>query len=327
MKKINEEIKKKENLSYDSSSIDSKEKQKQIDSNSLNQLLSVIYDDEFVIMINDLSHAIKIYNKSMIKFINQMTLIISKNKSILESLKEEKYSELRNLPSIFNSIETDYKTFFSTAKIIFKKMKKYRNERLENINKLPIGDKNLKFCFINMNKNYGTEGILRHSGGGNQKKLIEKKDNMSIYSKTSSNKDNSLDKINYNLSGKSKNLNNINFESIKLYEENIELKKKIFNLEKKIDIIGNNKKSIITNNINNISNYHLQEFKNQNEIIKIIKNLINILEYEKSPDYSFNKNTFDNVEEIAEHKKEITNQKDELIFIIKNFLNEIKYKI
>ena len=79
---------------------------------------------------------------------------------------------------------------------------------------------------------------------------------------------------------------------------------------------------IITNNINNISNFHLQENINQAEldmirenknIIKMIKNLINILEYEKSPDYSCNKNTFDNVEEIAEHKKEITNQKDELI--------------
>ena len=32
--------------------------QPQIDVNSLNQLLSVIYDDEFVIMINDLSHSI-----------------------------------------------------------------------------------------------------------------------------------------------------------------------------------------------------------------------------------------------------------------------------
>ena len=37
--------------------------QNQIDSNSLNQLLSVIYDDEFVIMINDLSHTIKVFNK------------------------------------------------------------------------------------------------------------------------------------------------------------------------------------------------------------------------------------------------------------------------
>ena len=114
------------------------------------------------------------------------------------------------------------------------------------------------------------------------------------------------------------------------------MKKKIFNLEKKIEILGNNKKNIITNNINNISNFHLQENKNQNEIdlirenknfIIILKNLINILEYEKSPDYSYNKNTFDNMEEIAEHKKEITNQKDELIFIIKKYLYNIDNNI
>ena len=233
MKKNNEEIKKKEIMSYDSPVIESKEKQKQIDTNSLNQLLSVIYDDEFVIMINDLSHAIKIYNKAMIQFINQIKLNVSKNISILESLKEQK-SELYNIPSYFNSIETDYKTFFSTAKIIFKKMKKYRNERLESINKLPIGEKNLKFCFINMNKNYATEGSLRNSGhsSGNQNKLIDKKDDISINSKSSSNKDNSSDKINYNI-----NTNYSNYESTKLYEENVELKKKIFNLEKKLKLL------------------------------------------------------------------------------------------
>ena len=228
MRKNNEEINKKEYSSYDSSLIESKDKQKQIDSNSLNQLLSVIYDDEFVIMINDLSHAIKIYNKAMIQFINQMKLILSKNNTIFDSLKEEKESELPNIPTLFNSIETDYKTFFSTAKIIFKKMKKYRNERLESINKLPIGEKNLKFCFINMNKNYGTEGTLRNSGSTqNQNRLNDKKDDISLYSKSSSNKD---DKINYNFSV---NSTSTNYES-KLYEENVELKKKIFNLEKKI---------------------------------------------------------------------------------------------
>ena len=126
--------------------------QPQIDSNSLNQLLSVIYDDEFVIMINDLSHSIKIYNKAMIQFINLTKTIISNNISFFENLTIEKDKEIKTLPNIFNLIETNYNNFFSTAKIIFKKMKKYRNERLENINKLPITENNLKFCFINFNK-------------------------------------------------------------------------------------------------------------------------------------------------------------------------------
>ena len=326
MNKNDEEYKKKEFPNYENQNqnpIESKDKQKQIDSNSLNQLLSVIYDDEFVIMINDLSHEIKLYNRSMIQFINQMKINLSKNYTALESLNDPKDSELPNIHSLFNSIETSYKNFFASAKNIFKKMKKYRNERLENINKLSFGEKNLKFCFINMSKNSGLKCEGRGMGPI-QNKSVDLKDNISSYSKGSSNKDiNSINQNNIN------NINNVNNEFNKINEENIELKKKIFNLEKKIEIIGNNKKNIITNNINNISNYHLQENKNQNDmdlirenknIIKIIKNLINILEYEKSPDYSFNKNTFDNEEEIVEHKKEITTQKDELIFLIKKYL-------
>ena len=305
--KNEEEFKRKDNSNYDSNSIDYKEKQKQIDTNSLNQLLSVIYDDEFVLMINDLSHAIKIYNKSMIQFVNQMKLLLSKTYTLLETSKEQKEDETSTIPTLFNSIETDYKTFFSTAKIIFKKMKKYRNERLESINKIPLGEKNLKFCFINVNKNYGSELSGRDNS---QNKTIEKKDDNN-YIKSFMNKENK-ETINDTISNtgtqNSSNIN-INNESDKLYEENVELKKKIFNLEKKIEIMGNNKKNIITNNINNISNYHLPDYKNLNEmelirenknVVKILKNLVNILEYEKSPDYSFKKNTFDNMEEISE---------------------------
>ena len=330
MNKNDEDYNKKRELSnYDMTKTDPKDKQKQIDSNSLNQLLSVIYDDEFVIMINDLSHEIKLYNRAMIQFINQMKLNLSKNYSALESLKDQKETDLPNIHSLFNSIETSYKNFFSSAKNIFKKMKKYRNERLENINKLSFAEKNLKFCFINMNRNGGlkTEG---RTVGSNQNKSVDIKDNISTYSKASSNKE-KQDSFNDRITAL--NPNNTSNEFAKLYEENVDLKKKVYNLEKKIEIIGNNKKNIITNNINNISNYHLQENKNQNDIdlirenkniMKIIKNLINILEYEKSPDYSFNKNTFDNVEEIAEHKKEITNQKDELVFIIKKYLYDFE---
>ena len=247
----------------------------QIDFNSLNQLLSVIYDDEFVIMINDLSHSIKIFNKEMIQFINQTKEIFSKNYSLSEDLKSEKDKVIKNFSNLFNYIETNYNNFFSTAKIIFKKMKKYRNERLENINKLPIAEKNLKFCLININKknNPYNENVEQNNFIKNENKLVEK----NIYNPSP--------------------IPNRKYPENIIYEENAELKKKLFNLEKKIEIIGNNKKSFITNNINNISNFHLQENKpnelelireNKN-IIKSIKNLINILEYEYSPDYSYSK--------------------------------------
>ena len=81
MNKNDEDFKKKEYTNYESpiqNQIDLKDKQKQIDSNSLNQLLSVIYDDEFVIMINDLSHSIKIFNKAMVQFINLTKSILKK---------------------------------------------------------------------------------------------------------------------------------------------------------------------------------------------------------------------------------------------------------
>ena len=325
-------IKNEEYSNYKKSSLDPNEKQKQIDTNSLNQLLSVIYDDEFVIMINDLSHTIKIYNKAMIQFFNQMKLILSKNYSFLDSLEDQKDANLPTIPTLFNSLETNYKTFFNSAKVIFKKMKKYRNEKLESINKLPLGEKNLKFCFINFSKTNSSTGITIK----NQTKSCERKpDNLTVYSKSSSNKEKKInfnDRKSYNLSINTNN-NITNSDSNKLLEENIELKNKILFLEKKIEFIGNNKKNIIPNNINNISNFHLQENINHTDIdivrenkniIKTVKNLINILEYEQSPDYSCNKNTFDNVEEIAEHKKEITNQKDELIFTIKNYLYDIE---
>jgi predicted nucleic acid-binding Zn-ribbon protein len=183
MNKNDEDFKKKEYTNYESpiqNQIELKDKQKQIDSNSLNQLLSVIYDDEFVIMINDLSHEIKLFNRSMIQFINQMKINLSNNYTSLESLNEQKNSELPNIHSLFNTIETSYKNFFSSAKNIFKKMKKYRNERLENINKLSFGEKNLKFCFINMNKNTGIKPEGR-GVGMNQNKSVDLKDNISSY--------------------------------------------------------------------------------------------------------------------------------------------------
>ena len=223
----------------------------QIDFNSLNQLLSVIYDDEFVIMINDLSHTIKIFNKEMIQFINQTKEIFSNNYSFNENLKLEKEKEIKSFSSLFNFIETNYNNFFSTAKIIFKKMKKYRNERLENINKLPIAEKSLKFCLININKknNSYNENFDQNNFMKNEK--VEK----NIYSPSP--------------------FPNRNFPENIIYEENAELKKKLFNLEKKIEIIGNNKKSIITNNINNISNFHLQENKQSEiELIRENKNII-----------------------------------------------------
>ena len=92
-------------------------------------------------------------------------------------------------------------------------MKKYRNERLENINKLPLAEKNLKFCLINVNKknnvnNASNENLDQNNIINSKNKLEEK----NIYIPSP--------------------IPNKKFQENNMYEENAELKKKLFNLEK-----------------------------------------------------------------------------------------------
>ena len=89
---------------------------------SSKNILEMIYDDEFVIMINQLSTSIKNYYRSNNK--NFLTI-----KTILKN------NDITNHPlcETFNKIESAFSYFYSSAKQIFKNMKIYRREKISNI--------------------------------------------------------------------------------------------------------------------------------------------------------------------------------------------------
>lgn len=88
---------------------------------STKNILEMIYDDEFVIMINQLSTSIKNYYRANNK--NFLTI-----KTILKNdINNQVISET------FNKIESTFSIFYSSAKQIFKNMKIYRREKIANI--------------------------------------------------------------------------------------------------------------------------------------------------------------------------------------------------
>ena len=88
---------------------------------STKNILEMIYDDEFVIMINQLSTSIKNYYRANNK--NFLTI-----KTILKN-------DINNqaINETFNKIENTFSIFYSSAKQIFKNMKIYRREKIANI--------------------------------------------------------------------------------------------------------------------------------------------------------------------------------------------------
>ena len=94
--------------------------------NSNKNVLEMIYDDEFVIMINQLSTSIKNYYRANNKNFNIIKTILNKN--------ELNYSDDNELMiETFNKIENTFSFFYSSAKQIFKNMKIYRRKRIANI--------------------------------------------------------------------------------------------------------------------------------------------------------------------------------------------------
>ena len=86
---------------------------------SVKNILEIIYDDEFVLMINQLSTSIKNYYRA-------------NNKNFLTIKTIFKNSDLNNelLYETFNKIEATFGLFYSSAKQIFKNMKIYRREKI-----------------------------------------------------------------------------------------------------------------------------------------------------------------------------------------------------
>ena len=92
----------------------------------LSQMFNNLYDSNFLIIINELSSQIQSFYKSSIIHFNII------NSFLLENENKE-IPKISNIQNSFNNIETLFKQFYSTAKILFKKMKIYRSEKIKNI--------------------------------------------------------------------------------------------------------------------------------------------------------------------------------------------------
>ncbi len=131
----------KKELKYSFSKNRNEKQNSKISTSDLNLILSTVYDDEFVSLINKLSSSIKIFSKSNNKNFNKM-----------KNLFQIEYNPSNEVLFTFSNIEKDFSNFYLTAKAIFKKMKIYRNDKLSSLS-------NLKFKNINNRLNSSSKSI------------------------------------------------------------------------------------------------------------------------------------------------------------------------
>jgi hypothetical protein len=264
--------------------------QKEITS-KMSKIISIMYDDNFVLMINELSSSIKKFYKEMNQNFLEMKQVIQGH---LEDTEDNSsYSDLNldnninnintnNLILIFSNIQKSFSDFYLKAKIIFKKMKNYRNEKLKNINESANElqtNKILKFCLIKNNQN------------------------------------------NINIKENNDNIDNNNkLQTNDLIIENALLKKKLLILEKHLFSKDNYNKEGDNNIISNCINNRI--------FITDIKLLLNILQLEKIKISSSNisdNNKNNSKNELFHRREELIKKINQEIEEIpeNNFLNNI----
>ena len=267
------------------SNFDNKE-QKEI-SSKMNKILSIMYDDNFVLMINELSSSIKKFHKEMnqnfveINRVIQIHLEMEENSNNINMNKENNNLSKSNLINIFNNIQKSFCDFYAKAKIVFKKMKNYRNEKLKHINESANELQNNKFLKLCFSKN-------------------------DIYSKDD----------------KDKFDTNKNFQSIDLNENNILTKNKILLFEKSPSPKDKNEANESNTNIfkSSISNCVMNKI-----LITDIKLLLNILKLEKMSNDNHNINSSENKSDLFNKKEDLIKKINQEIEQIpeKNILNNI----
>ena len=100
-----------------------------------------IYDRNFLILINELAISIQNYHKN---YIDQSNLI----KTLLNEIENDKTTKIKN---VIKEMDLLSAKFYSDAKIVFKKMKLYRNNILKNINQSTLNIKHKKSSSLNIN--------------------------------------------------------------------------------------------------------------------------------------------------------------------------------
>ena len=186
--------------------INSKEENK-----ALNQLLYYVYDDDFVVMINELSTSILNYHKIISKCFVNIRILLNK-------MGESPYATA--IEGNCSNLESSFKKFYSNAKVVFRKMKLYRNEKFKNINN------NKNFQNLNQKNDEKNNGltIIINNNNNNASDNIDRNRNF-IYSPKERNSQNS-----YGNFHKSKNYSN----SYENDEKNYSLENKIFNFSESI---------------------------------------------------------------------------------------------
>ena len=314
------------------------------DNKTLNKLLYYVYDDDFVMMINELSTSILNYHKIISKCFVNIRILLNK-------MGQSPY--LTAIEGNCSNLESSFKKFYSNAKVIFRKMKLYRNEKFNNIN-------NNKDFHDLKNKN------------------IEKKNGLTII--INNNNNNNIDDNNfkrnlgignYSHSPQQNNLHNVfNKKNYEQSEKNYIFEKEMFDFFQNIInllIIEKNEKSTAINKIddfyfnknyvinrNNNSKMDFHEFININEkkIIAKIKYLLesknkietdieSIIEksQKEKKEYKNQINSLKTKCEQIENEKEIINnkyldksnrilnEKEKYIIQLKENINELNDKI
>ena len=277
--------------------------------NSNKNVLEMIYDDEFVIMINQLSTSIKNYYRANNKNFNTI-------KSIFNTSEMKENSDNELLIEAFNRIENSFSLFYSSAKQIFKNMKIYRREKIANIlsqnKKKPVNNRNnnnpLNFNIKQRNSEAKIKQLLKSPNDSSSKNIFEDDNKNQVFSLNmmSSDKirhfnekndseflvDNNMNEYNTN-----KNNNNEYFEVINTYTKKNALKSTSnikefkFNEENNASLISsvkgeNNKtKRIYINSLNK------SDKKPKNKKLSVFGiNTTNIKKRVKSSDKKFKQN-------------------------------------
>ena len=277
----------------------------------ITQLFNKVYDNNFLMIINELSTSIQSFHKS---FVNQSNVI----KSLFQQMENNQADSLLKIKNEYNQTEILCSNFYSDAKILFKRMKLYRNSKIKGINQSSINIRHKKSVSINLNtersgilektnKIFGSnEGIKykifkndikANSNESNQKENIN---NASISNFEIDNFGNSIKNQN-DITDKEQNkfsnilnefFNNL-FREIKFFEENNNIQSfttdndhnNKVDIDKTINInkILSEKKSQIISSINNIKeqlSLNIKVDKDGKSIIEDLSNKIKILKEE-----------------------------------------------
>ena len=230
--------------------------------NTVINLVNIIYDDEFVSLINNLSSSLKDYFKLLNKLLNNIREITSTlgnqtlyskcllNEciSLYKNTKTDKLLQISDRIDIIDNnkklldnnislIDANMSSFLEKAKILFKKMKTTRNKKLNNTIKKQkyIQNNNKINNNLNMNNNYNSNDsfkIRRHNYSSN----------------------NNI-RYNHQYSNSNKNLNQNNFCS--------NLKKNKISKSYSKNLLSNN--DILNIEYNNIKN----DFRDVNDLNKL----------------------------------------------------------